>query len=158
MRKEAILHIPMSEYAHPVGETRVLLRLRAPKGDLSSCTLHYGDRACRGDVVMFAPVEMRIAFSDLLFDWWEVEFNTPYSRVCYYFELDDGREKTLYYADLFFDTVSPSRSDYFQMPFIHRADIASPPDWAKDAVIYSIFPDSFATGRRCISLTPTEKT
>ena len=37
------------------------------------------------------------------------------------------------------------------MPFNHRADIVKPPVWAKDAIIYNIFPDSFATKQEEIS-------
>ncbi|MCL2221407.1 MAG: glycoside hydrolase family 13 protein [Oscillospiraceae bacterium] len=157
LNKHAILHIPMSEYAHALSEKRVFFRLRAAKGDLKSCTLHYGDRSCRQNPVVFTPVEMTVGYSDLLFDWWEAEFDTKYRRICYYFELDNGHEKTLFYADMFFDSLSPERSEVYQLPFVHRADIAKAPDWAKDAVIYNIFPDSFATGRRYISGEPSEK-
>jgi len=157
MKKEAILHIPMSEYAQTISETRVLFRLRAAKGDLRACTFYYGDRACRQNPVVYTPVKMSLTYSDLLFDWWEVEFDTPYRRLCYYFEFCDGHEKTLYYADLFTDTLSPERSEVFQLPYVHRADIAKAPAWAKDAVIYNIFPDSFATSRRLISKESSEK-
>lgn len=157
MRKEAILHIPMSEYAHAISESCVVFRLRAAKGDLTAVTLHYGDRACRVNPVIFTPEKMSIIASDSLFDWWEVQFDTLYKRICYYFELESCEEKTYYYADLFKDTLTPERSEYFQLPFVHRADIATVPEWAKDAVIYNIFPDSFATGKRFISLIPTKK-
>ncbi|MCL2003087.1 MAG: glycoside hydrolase family 13 protein [Oscillospiraceae bacterium] len=157
MNKEAILHIPMSEYAHAVSETRVLFRLRSAKGGLTACTLWIGDRASRRNPVVFAPAAMSVAYSDLLFDWWEIELDAPFRRMCYYFELDGGREKTLYYADMFTDTVSPERSEFYQLPYVHRADVAKAPDWARDAVIYNIFPDSFATGRRAISRKPAEK-
>ena len=50
------------------------------------------------------------------------------------------------------------RSEYYQLPFNHRADIVRPPEWAKDAIIYNIFPDSFATGKTYISGRPTEST
>ena len=157
MKKEAILHIPMSEYAHAVSETKLVFRLRSAKGDLKSCTLFYGDRVCRQDPVLFSPLKMPLMYDDLLFDWWELEFETLYSRVCYYFELDDGHERILYYGDMFANTLPKERSEFFQLPYVHRADIAKAPDWAKDAVIYNIFPDSFAGGRRFISNKPSEK-
>lgn len=157
MKKEAILHIPMSEYAQMISETRVLFRLRAAKDDLKSCSLQYGDRSCRQNPVLYTSEKMSLTYTDDLFDWWEAEFDTIYRRMCYYFELDDGQEMTLYYADLFKDTVPSERSEVFQLPYVHRADIAKVPDWAKDAVIYNIFPDSFATGRRFISQQATMK-
>ena len=45
MKKEAIIHIPMSEYAYALDEDRVVFRIRTGKDDISSCTLYYGDRA-----------------------------------------------------------------------------------------------------------------
>ncbi|MDR1703423.1 MAG: glycoside hydrolase family 13 protein [Clostridiales bacterium] len=156
MKIDAIQHIPMSEYAHALSETRVLFRLRAARGDLSSCILFFGDRADRMNPVSFTPAVMKVKYYDKLFDWWEIEFETPYRRLCYYFELYCGQEM-LYYAGLFGDNPPAERSEFFQLPYIHRADIAKAPEWVKDAVIYNIFPDSFATGRRYISKKPIEK-
>lgn len=157
MRKEAVLHIPMSEYGHGINEKRVVFRLRAAKGDLQSCVFYCGDRACRQNLIVFTPFPMTVVASDLLFDYWEVEFDTPHRRLCYYFELSDGAETALYYGDLFYDYLVDERSEYFQLPYLHRADIADAPTWAKDAIIYNIFPDSFATGLEYISGMPSEK-
>ncbi|MFR3289855.1 MAG: hypothetical protein ACLTSG_06030 [Lachnospiraceae bacterium] len=49
------------------------------------------------------------------------------------------------------------RSEYFKLPFNHRADIARVPDWVHEAVVYNIFPDSFATSRRYISGEATQR-
>ena len=43
---------------------------------------------------------------------------------------------------------TPTRADYFQLPFNHRADRFAAPAWTRDAVVYNIFPDSFAAGKR----------
>jgi glycosidase len=157
VKKEAVLHVPVSEYAHALSETRVVIRLRSAKNDLTSCILRYCDRASRIDPPPLTDVPMSVVFSDTLFDWWEVEFETPYKRLCYCFEIVCGKEKILYYSDLFADVIPAERSGYFQISFIHRADIAIVPDWAYDAVFYNIFPDSFATGHRHISLKPTQR-
>jgi glycosidase len=147
----------MSEYAHGISESWVVFRLRAARGDLEGCTLFIGDRACRENPVRFTPVNMFIVSKDLLFDYWEAEIDTPYKRICYYFLLQGSDEEVYYYADFFHREVVPDRSEFYQLPFVHRADIATVPDWARDAVIYNIFPDSFATGYRHISLVPVEK-
>ncbi len=157
MNLQAVLHIPMSEYAHGISEERVIFRLRAAKGDLQSCVLYYGDRACRVNPVVFTAEAMHVAASDELFDYWEADFKTLYRRICYCFELSSGTKTLLYYADFFHQTFSPERSEYYQLPYVHRADLAVVPEWAKDAVIYNIFPDSFATSRRHISLAPSEQ-
>ncbi len=157
MNKSAILHIPMSQYAYGMDESHVVIRLRTAKDDLKKCTLYYGDRACRKTPVIFTKVEMKIIAQAPLYDYYEVVLENPYKRLCYYFELDDGTEKILYYGDCFCDAPVDDRSEYYQLPFNHRADIVNPPKWAQDAVIYNIFPDSFATGKGKISGQASQK-
>ena len=157
MNKSAILHIPMSQYAYGMDESHVVIRLRTAKDDLRKCTLYYGDRACRKTPVIFTKVEMKIMAQAPLYDYYEVVLENPYKRLCYYFELDDGTEKILYYGDCFCETTVDDRSEYYQLPFNHRADIVNPPKWAQDAVIYNIFPDSFATGKEKVSGQASQK-
>lgn len=157
MNKSAVLHIPMSQYAYGTDETHVTIRIRTGRDDIRKCTLYYGDRSCRLTPVVFSSQEMHVVAQTELFDYFETELVKPYKRLNYYFELDDGTEQILYYGDLFSKDTVIDRSEYYQLPFNHRADIVKPPEWAKDAVIYNIFPDSFATGRRYISGQATEK-
>ncbi len=147
----------MSNFAHGIDEQRIVFRLRAAKGNLSRCRLFYGDTACRVNPVVFSFAEMEVVASTDLFDWFEVTLKSPYRRVCYYFELTSGEETALYYGDLFYDHVVDERSEYYKLPYNRREDIASVPDWLKNAVIYNIFPDSFASAKHEISNTPCEK-
>lgn len=151
MKKEAILHIPMSEYCHGLDESRIVYRLRCARGDLKQVTLHYGDTACRVTPIIFTPVPMEKVASSLLHDYWQVTVDSPYNRVYYYFLLDDGRQTLLYYGDVFTHRLVDDRSQYFKLPFNHRSDIARVPDWVENAVVYNIFPDSFATAKETIS-------
>ena len=156
MNKSAVLHIPMSQYAYGIDEKHVTIRIRTGRDDIKRCTLYYGDRACRKTPVLFKKREMYKEAQTGLFDYFQVTLENPYKRLCYYFELDDGKETELYYGDNFAKETVDDRSEYYQLPFNHRADIVRPPEWAKDAVIYNIFPDSFATGKEYISKCPTE--
>ena len=156
MNLSAIKHVPMSADAHGISEQEVVFRLRCGRADLHSCTLYYADRACRQTPVIFSSTPMKVVAQDEWFDYYEVILKSPYKRICYYFELDDGQEKLLYYSDFFAYQRVDDRSEYYQLPFNHRADIAEVPEWAKDAVVYNIFPDSFATARRAISGEPSE--
>lgn len=157
MDKSVVLHIPMSQYAYGTDENHVTIRIRTKRDDIKACTLYYGDRACRRTPVIFTEKGMELTAQTALFDYYEAELVNPYKRLCYYFELNDGTEKILYYGDQFADSTVDDRSEYYQLPFNHRADIANPPAWAQDAVIYNIFADSFATGRRYISKAGEEK-
>ena len=147
----------MSQYAYGTDETHVTIRLRTGRDDIKECTLFYGDRSCRQTPVIFSEQRMQIVAQTELFDYYETELVNPYKRLNYYFELDDGKEKVLYYGDRFEKETVIDRSEYYQFPFNHRADIVRPPAWAQDAVIYNIFPDSFATAKKYISEAPTEK-
>ena len=157
MKLDAILHIPMSEYAHGLDENHIVFRLRCAKGDLKQCTLYYGDTACRVTPIIFTPVPMEPVLCDRYHDYYQVILNSPYQRLYYYFELDDGKETVLYYGDVFTDHLVDDRSEYFKLPFNHRADIAKVPDWVHDAVVYNIFPDSFASARNHISCRPSRQ-
>ena len=103
MNFEAIQHIPMSQQAHGIDPNHVVFRLRAGRDDLKHCTLFYADRACRLTPVIFSSVEMQVEAQDEWFDYFQVILESPYKRLCYYFELDDGTQKLLYYGDFFTD-------------------------------------------------------
>ena len=92
MKKEAITHIPLSQYAYATGDRSLAIRLRAAKGDLKTCTVCYGDRVDPKPDVEITRVPMKKAASDDLFDYFETEIHDRYSRICYYFMLDDGKE------------------------------------------------------------------
>ncbi|MCX7772557.1 MAG: alpha-glycosidase [Clostridia bacterium] len=154
MNRHAILHIPDSSYAHALTENRVVLRLRAAKGDLKRCVLLYGDRVEPFPRVKMHPLDMKLVASDNLFDYFEADFETDINRICYIFWLDDGTESIYYYSGLFTQKPSFNRVEYFQFPYVRREDIAAVPDWAKNVVMYQIFPDSFATSKGFISGKP----
>ena len=156
MIKDAIFHRPMSEYAFGLDEDTTVFRLRCARGDLERCTLWYGDTSSPETPVPVYPAEMRLVFRGENCDWWEAELRGVFRRLYYYFELV-GDERLYYSGEVFFSEPSKERSEYFKFPFNHRADIARVPEWALDAVVYNIFPDSFASSRRSITGCGTEK-
>lgn len=153
MRKEAILHIPDSEYAYALNEKTLVIKIRTKRDDIKTCTLCYGDRVCISNPIDIRRVEMKRIATDQLFDYFECEFASPYSRVCYYFELKDEADTLYYYEDEFYAKPEHDRTKYYQFAYIHQADMIEVPTWAKEAVIYQIFPDSFANGYRKIEQT-----
>ena len=157
MKLEAVLHIPMSEYCHGLDENHIVYRIRTGRNDIEQVTLYYGDTACRVTPILFTPVPMERIAQDDYHDYWQAVVESPYHRVYYYFELKDGETSCLYYGDVFTDHLVDDRSQYFKLPFNHRADLVKVPDWVHDAVVYQIFPDSFASGYRQILGQPTQK-
>lgn len=164
MDRAAILHIPLSQYAYARSEYGITIRLRAKKGDLTRCALYVADRVSRMVPLPFTEIVMRICGRDELFDYYEAQAELPYNRICYYFKLEKGREWFYYYADRFSRTLpgkvvngclTDERSEYYQYPFILRNEILTVPSWFQSAIVYNIFPDSFAGGRR--SICPKER-
>ena len=161
MNKSAILHIPQSQYAFPNSEFNMTIRLRTAAEDTITCSLYIGDRACNKSPVEFTQLPMKIVVKDEIFAYYEAVFDTPFNRVCYYFKLEEGEDWIYYYADRFTrelpgirleGSLIEGRSEYYQYPFILRDEIPEVPEWFKEAVVYNIFPDSFATGKESLSL------
>lgn len=150
MQLQAVLHIPLSSYAFAASETSLVIRLRTAKDDVQGCSLYYGDRVCEKDPIDVTEVEMKKIASDELFDYYEAVVEDHYTRVCYYFELKDGKEHIFYSEYGFSEKMKCQRTQYFQFPYIRREDIPDIPAWAKEMVMYHIFPDSFATGKNTI--------
>jgi len=157
MNKEAVLHIPLSQYAYAPRERAINIRIRTAKNDIKSCTLFYGNRVDMAEPIRTEAILMEKTVSDDLFDYYEALVEDRYTRVCYYFQLDDGRTQEYYYSRGFCSEMNAHRTEYFQFPYIRREDIPDIPAWAKDIVMYHIFPDSFASGEKKLSGSGNEK-
>lgn len=162
----AVLHIPLSQYAFAKSEHTLVIRIRVKKKDLSGCVLYYADRVCQKTPIEFYEVPMRVCAEDAFFEYYEAEIHSVYNRICYYFKLIKGQEWIYYYGDRFTekladlylgDQVVDGRSEYYQYPMILKEEIPDVPDWFKNAVVYNIFPDSFASGKRSLKETGEEK-
>ena len=95
MKKEAVLHIPMSEYAHGIDENHYVFRLRTARGDIKKCSLFYGDTACRQTPILFIEEPMGLVAQDEFFDYYEVEMKGEYHRIYYYFNLNEDRKSVV---------------------------------------------------------------
>ena len=154
MNPATIYHRPLSEYAFALDDTHYVFRLRTGRGEAVNCKFHYADRAAMTPDLEFFCVPMEKFREDQYFDWYEIRLETGFERIAYYFELFDGVRSLCYYGDCYEMAGVPTRADYFQLPFNHRADRLVVPEWTKDAIVYNIFPDSFANEKRKISGDP----
>lgn len=145
IKKEALYHLPLSQYAQGRDENHLVIRMRVGRDDVKCVTLFYGDTACRKNPIDFFAVPMNKIASDLYFDYYEADFESRFERVYYYFLIEGEEESFYYFSDFVRHELPEDRSEYYKIPMNHRADIANIPDWVKDAVIYNIFPDSFAS-------------
>lgn len=146
MIKEAIYHRIDSEYCYCTGEDSVTLRIRSAKNDLQCCSVFYGNRVYPRDEFPVTEAPMHKEASGALFDYYEVTIKPGFERMFYYFKLSDGTVTLYYYQSEFYTTGKAHRNRYYQLPFILREECYTVPEWAHKAVMYQIFPDSFATG------------
>lgn len=148
MIREALLHLPGTEYAYGINDTTIVLRLRTAKNDCTCCTVYYGDRMCNINDFSLKSQAMKKVASDELFDYYESVLDNCVPRVCYYFMLESKGQKLYYISDEFFSVALDDRGRFYQFAFNRREDMVTIPQWAQEAIIYQIFPDSFATGRK----------
>lgn len=155
--RAAVLHIPLSQYAFPISEHKLIIRLRTKRDDLTNCTLFWGDRVCVQSPMEVRETAMYICAVDEHFTYYEGIAEEVSGRICYYFRLEKEEDWTYYYGDRFAKELPmqtlegklfDNRSEYYQYPFILREEIPRVPKWFQEAVVYNIFPDSFANGRR----------
>ncbi|MCK4259214.1 MAG: glycoside hydrolase family 13 protein [Halanaerobiales bacterium] len=145
MLREAIFHEASGAYAYPISKDILLIQLRAARDDLKEVQLIYGDRYKGADAV--EQLTMFKYASDQLFDYFRAEVQVMTRRFRYHFLLDDGKER-YWYNEFGFSIQRPMgyHSGYFQYPYITDKDFFEVPDWAKDAIVYQIFPDRFYNG------------
>ncbi len=150
---ESVLHIPLSQYAFAVNNQELVIRIRTKKNDLNKCQLYYGNRVNQKMPLPVEMVDMELRHKDEFFDYYETKLVLSYCRICYYFRLEK-EECWTYYYDNRFTKYLPNyelegqwidgRSEYNQYPFILKEEVIRMPEWFQNAVVYNIFPDSFA--------------
>ena len=77
IKREAILHIPLSQYAFANTESNLTIRLRTARNNVERVVLWYGDRVPPSDPSHFIPVQMDKIMSAGLFDYFDATFETP---------------------------------------------------------------------------------
>ena len=154
MNKAAIFHRVDSEYCYLLDDKTLVLRLRAAKGDLKGANVVYGNRFEWPQPAVRHTVKMEKVCQGLYHDYFEVTIKPGFRRVFYYFELEGAGEgastgeKYFYYQGSIRKDLPENWFCFFQMPYMRREEVYNVPAWAEDAVMYQIFPDSFATGHR----------
>ncbi|WP_314837864.1 alpha amylase N-terminal ig-like domain-containing protein [Solobacterium moorei] len=145
IKREAILHIPLSQYAFANTESNLTIRLRTAWNDVTRVVLWYGDRVPPSNPSRFIPVQMDKIMSAGLFDYFDATFETPFERVCYYFQLIGAEETLYYYAEQTEEIPPRETDDCYQYPYIRREELGWEPRWFQEAIVYNIFPDSFVS-------------
>lgn len=146
MNKQAIYHITDVPYVYGIDKNTLFVRIRTAKKDLKACILYYKDRYDWENE--FSLVDMKLAETDGLFDYYEAEISVKENRYRYYFELKGKDEETVYLTERGFlkSLRKPKEQFCFQFAYLNPADVYKSPDWAAEGIVYQIFPDRFNNG------------
>ncbi|MBR5732875.1 MAG: alpha-glycosidase [Lachnospiraceae bacterium] len=148
MNRTALLHITDSNYCFPVSGNEIVIRFRAAKNDLKRVDLIYESKYFIAKRQKKA--EMRKAYTTGLFDFYEIRLKLKDVRFAYIFLLD-GDEGQFYYSEdgatRDYD-FSMCYYNFFQYPYINKADVHETVGWLRTASIYQIFVDRFMMGNR----------
>jgi len=147
MIKSAIEHKSYSNYAFPIDENTLKLRIKAAKNDLKSVKVIYGTRFVFDGREPLKVKEMKLKTSSEVNDFFETTIELEDPRFRYHFLLDDGENKR-WYNEKGFSKNRPrgGKSGFFQYSLISNDDLLDRPDWLDEAVVYQIFPERFNNG------------
>nr|AAX29990.1 cyclomaltodextrinase [Laceyella sacchari] len=141
---EALFHETRVPYACPENLHSLRVRLRAGKGEIARCLVLHADRYELLDSC-FQQTEAEWMASDQRFDYFEALLECTAKRLQYVFLLEGKKGERVYFGE---SGVSKerNRAGVFQYAYIHESALFVTPEWARDAVVYQIFPDRFANG------------
>lgn len=147
---EAVYHRMGQNWSYAYDEATLHIRIRTKRGDVDRVELVSGDKYDWSKANGTVPMERWC--SDALFDYWQAAAHPKYRRLVYYFVLHDA-DQTVYYLEKGFFDQPPAvmYEGLFDFPYLNPQDVHTPPEWAKEAIFYQIFPERFANGDPSIS-------
>ncbi|MDE6916086.1 MAG: glycoside hydrolase family 13 protein [Lachnospiraceae bacterium] len=150
MECAAIRHFADRRYCYATAKGRFLIRLETKKGDVARVVLHAQDK--------YLPLKfmdtrqeylMEAAYADDYIDYYEVGLDMDVVCLRYFFEIQDTAGNVVYYGNHnFYDTCITEIDRMFDCPQnLREEELFELPQWAKNKVVYQIFPSRFATDK-----------
>ncbi|MFJ7832141.1 glycoside hydrolase family 13 protein [Peribacillus sp. NPDC097197] len=147
MERSSIQHRPTDNFAYSIDAETLHIRLRTKKQDISYVGLLFGDPNILDEGHwQYEQAPMYLSGSDGHYDYWHIYVKPPYRRIRYGFKLQSGEEELIYTEKGFFDEAPDDTGCYFAIPYLHRNEVFSAPEWVKETIWYQIFPERFANG------------
>lgn len=150
MEYAAIRHFADKRYCYAIEKGRFLIRLETKKGDVESVVLHVQDKYLPLKVMdTRQEYLMEIACSDNYIDYYEKILDIDVVCLRYFFEIKDTAGNVVYYGNHnFYDTCITDIDRMFDCPQnLREEELFELPQWAKNKVVYQIFPSRFATDK-----------
>lgn len=150
MEFSGIFHDTTKKYAYVLEKGLFAIRIKTKKDDIKRVTLLYQDK--------YIPVnfydtrerkDMYKIASDNYCDYYEVQVKMDMVCLRYQFELEDYDGNIYYYANHEFYSEPRTHIDYmYDCPQnLREEEMVETPEWAKNKVVYQIFPSRFATSK-----------
>ena len=142
----ALFHESDSRFCYALDEHTALVTLLTAKGDpnLRRASIIYQGKY-RG-IKDQKKVDLSLAYSDSLHDYYQTTLYLPDVRIIYVFELEDSQGNIVYFSEAgVSETYEMGETCYnvFQLPYINPSDVIYPNRKFADRVFYQIFPDRF---------------
>ncbi len=151
MELAAIRHFEDKNYCYALEKGRFLIRLEGKRGDLRRVRLHVQEKYLSPrQLDTRQAYDMELSCSDLYRDYFQAVVDADVICLRYYFQLEDSQGQTLYYGGHgFYPKPIQDVGRMFDCPqTLREAEAFSLPDWAKNKVVYQIFPSRFATDKK----------
>lgn len=150
MEFSAIFHDTTKKYCYALEKGSFIIRLKTKKNDIKRVTLHCQDK--------YIPIsfmdtrnqmDMEKVASDKYCDYYEACVQMDVVCLRYQFELEDMEGQIYYYANHEFYKEPRTHIDYmYDCPQnLREEEMYVVPEWAKNKIIYQIFPSRFATSK-----------
>lgn len=150
MEYAAIRHFADKRYCCAVGKGRFLIRLETKRGDAARVVLHTQDK--------YLPLKfmdsrrecaMGLAHSDRWRDYYEAVIDIDVVCLRYFFEIEDREGTVAYYGghEFYGQPITEIDRMYDCPQTLREEEIFELPGWARNKVVYQIFPSRFATDK-----------
>ncbi|MDZ7671975.1 MAG: alpha amylase N-terminal ig-like domain-containing protein [Halanaerobiales bacterium] len=158
MNKAAVFHQSIDNFAYPLDDSNLRVRIITAKNDLKNVKIVYGPKFDNYKDPVLTKTMDKIA-SDNTHDYYSTKLHLNDPRFRYHFLLEDFQGIKLWYNEKGFFENRPRGHEcgFFQYPIITDWEKFKRPDWLNDAVIYQIFPERFNNGNPDISPKNTSK-
>lgn len=149
MEKSSLIHYSDSIYSFPISENEIELRFLTKKNDdIKKVELIYNDKFLFHEKV-YSKVILK-TYSDNLYDYYVIRLKLNDLRFAYIFKITLLNNKVYYFSESgvneYYD-IRKGYYDFFQVPFINKADLIKANNKFKDRVFYQIFVDRFYSSK-----------
>ncbi|MBQ2981133.1 MAG: alpha amylase N-terminal ig-like domain-containing protein [Lachnospiraceae bacterium] len=148
MEYSAITHYMEKRYCYAIEKGKFLIRIETKKDDMKRVTLHCRDKYIPIEFLdTWASYEMNKVASSRFHDYYEVVIDIDCICLRYFFELEDKYGEVTYYGNYdFYEEKIDNIDRMFDLPQnLREEEIHRVPQWAKNKVVYQIFPSRYAT-------------